>query len=965
MFNIYQIFVWIILLLFITSQISQKHWKIIFSNVSALLITLEILSIYLTGRLIDYRFYNHININAIEGHAFQFSNSFPLLLTIFISTYFFIYFVSIKINKLYIIKFKITTSIIFISLILLILPNGIIHEIYTIHEILTADEKNFNDALHDVGISPEKYIKPNQIMAKKGKNIIVISIESLEKGFIGDRFDNITPNLKALSKEWNYYNMPPSPGGGWTAGSLFCHQVGMPAFFKGQGNDFFQGTTDVKLTGLGNILTKAGYESKYVLSNGGFAGMSDLLAAYGIKTISGRNFYDLDIFNQAKLQIQNIKRRTNKPFALFLSTINTHFPHGIYDKRMERIIGKRENNLEFSISAVDYLINDFISYLKKENLYTDTAIFIFPDHLMMGIGGEVIDKLSKDKRQLYLITNASEQDLSKNTSDNLHQIELPRMIINGSKINTNAKFLSDFINDKNIDTFLSENIVKLTTLNSASVSRKNYINGINISIVDSELTISSDFDKVSFSLSKKEKDETFDLTFNSKMVLIDSAKIENIIITKYDTEYHRLHLLINTKDGLIHDTYLGDKLKNHLEKTGPQVTYTMEDILLIRESNNDKIQHVNKLKNLIKKNPDQPNLYTQLATVYTKQRDFNNAIKIYEELLSIKPDDSSIYYKIARFHAKQNKKDSSALWLKKAMEKGFSDWELLKNDEDLKILKTTNLYNSALEAYDKKTISETNRIANIYRKGKNRFIAHAGGTIDGHTYTNSLEALNLNYKKGFRLFELDIVKTSDNIYAATHDWELWAKQTDYADKVPPDRKTFLERKILKNYTPMDIKAINTWFSNHPDATLVTDKVNDPIDFSNKFIDKNRLIMELFSLKTVKEGIYSKIKSPMPSFSVLNEINGDKIKFLEDLGITDISMSRRVINTKKEFIKKITDSGINIYAFHINFDKGIDEIYVVCNENKYFYGIYADKWNFNAELDCSSQTQLNKKKNNIN
>ncbi len=35
------------------------------------------------------------------------------------------------------------------------------------------------------------------------------------------------------------------------------------------------------------------------------------------------------------------------------------------------------------------------------------------------------------------------------------------------------------------------------------------------------------------------------------------------------------------------------------------------------------------------------------------------------------------------------------------------------------------------------------------------FIAHAGGAIDGYTYTNSLEALNSSYAAGCRLFEKD------------------------------------------------------------------------------------------------------------------------------------------------------------------------------------------------------------------
>jgi phosphoglycerol transferase MdoB-like AlkP superfamily enzyme len=50
-----------------------------------------------------------------------------------------------------------------------------------------------------------------------------------------------------------------------------------------------------------------------------------------------------------------------------------------------------------------------------------------------------------------------------------------------------------------------------------------------------------------------------------------------------------------------------------------------------------------------------------------------------------------------------------------------------------------------------------------------RFIAHAGGMIDDHTYTNSLEALNMSYDKGFRLFELDILRTSDSMFVTAHD----------------------------------------------------------------------------------------------------------------------------------------------------------------------------------------------------
>ena len=39
-----------------------------------------------------------------------------------------------------------------------------------------------------------------------------------------------------------------------------------------------------------------------------------------------------------------------------------------------------------------------------------------------------------------------------------------------------------------------------------------------------------------------------------------------------------------------------------------------------------------------------------------------------------------------------------------------------------------------------------------------RYIAHAGGEVNGVKSTNSKHALDENYKKGFRIFELDIIE---------------------------------------------------------------------------------------------------------------------------------------------------------------------------------------------------------------
>lgn len=536
----------------------------------------------------------------------------------------------------------------------------------------------------------------------------------------------------------------------------------------------------MKLTGLGHILKTAGYDSRYIVGKKEFGGMSDLLTAYEITPISEKNsigkyqgsragLSDLDLFREAKLQLQSLEKG-GAPFALFLSTINTHFPKGIYDKRMEQFIQKGDSDLEFSVSAVDYLINDFIKHLKSRNLYDNTAIFIFPDHLLMGKTGVELEKLSRSKRQLYLITNVMENELPKKTSDFLYQIDLPRMIVNGAKIETNATFLVDFIAPHNTINFLKSNAAKLTALNEASLTRVEYVNFLNsqyISLV---------------------------------------REIKN----------------------------LGSVL---LEKMGEINSYV-----------------------------DSPLEDPELAHRRT---------------------DADNYF-----------------------------------------------------------------ITEVYSKDPNRFIAHAGGAIDGHKYTNSLEAMDFNYKKGFRLFELDIIKTSDDFYVAAHDWRHWKSLTNYKSKIPPTKKEFLEQKTLNKYTSMDMTLINKWFTEHPDAVLVTDKINTPSDFSNKFIDKNRLMMELFSLEAVKEGIRSKIKSSMPSTNVLNKIRGDKVSFLKELGVTDVAISRRARNTQPDRLRKIAGAGINVYAFHLHFDVGKNESYVACNEYEYFYGMYADIWDFKATLDCT-------------
>ena len=239
------------------------------------------------------------------------------------------------------------------------------------------------------------------------------------------------------------------------------------------------------------------------------------------------------------------------------------------------------------------------------------------------------------------------------------------------------------------------------------------------------------------------------------------------------------------------------------------------------------------------------------------------------------------------------------------------------------------------------------RIKYEFEPNNNRYIAHAGGEINEVKSTNSLEALDFSYKKGFRLFELDIIETSDGKLVAAHDWKMWARFTDYSGSLPPSHNEFMKHKIYGDYTTLDLEGINAWFEAHPDAILVTDKVNDPVAFANGFIDKNRLIMELFSQMAIEDASKNGIQTMISQEPLLN-IVGDKLDYLAINNVKYVAVSRRIINNQKKLMLSLKENGIKVYVYNVNFDPGKDEAYVQENEIGLVYGMYADKWVFDAK-----------------
>lgn len=212
-----------------------------------------------------------------------------------------------------------------------------------------------------------------------------------------------------------------------------------------------------------------------------------------------------------------------------------------------------------------------------------------------------------------------------------------------------------------------------------------------------------------------------------------------------------------------------------------------------------------------------------------------------------------------------------------------------------------------------------------------QLIAHAFGGIDGKTYTNSLEAFETNYRKGFRLFEADLVLTSDGYMVAKHGWD------DNPERKPLTLQQFKSTQIPGGYTPMDFEQIAHLMNTYKDVYLITDtKAFDTVTVKKQFkiiVDTarkvnpailDRIIPQIYNeemLPAVLE-LY-KFESVIYTLYQTNASDEQVIEFATKNRIGVITMSNE--RYSKEFVDNLAAHGIYSYVHTINDISRITEL----------------------------------------
>jgi tetratricopeptide (TPR) repeat protein len=81
-----------------------------------------------------------------------------------------------------------------------------------------------------------------------------------------------------------------------------------------------------------------------------------------------------------------------------------------------------------------------------------------------------------------------------------------------------------------------------------------------------------------------------------------------------------------------------------------------------------------------------------LALVNASNKQYTTALSLFLDVLEHWPDNAEAHYNIACMYSRLNKIDESIKWLKKALSKGYTNWDSIKSDSDLDNIRKSSEY---------------------------------------------------------------------------------------------------------------------------------------------------------------------------------------------------------------------------------------------------------------------------------
>lgn len=231
-----------------------------------------------------------------------------------------------------------------------------------------------------------------------------------------------------------------------------------------------------------------------------------------------------------------------------------------------------------------------------------------------------------------------------------------------------------------------------------------------------------------------------------------------------------------------------------------------------------------------------------------------------------------------------------------------------------------------------------------------KVIAHGGGGIDDKTCTNSLEAIDLAYANGTRMFDIDIQETSDGVLVCRHGWidnieqdshfiasrgrsfQWDIEQLRYHIPIEyakvPDLKTFMSIKAYHKYTPISFEDFLNFMVANQDVWLIADFgyiASNVYESAYKTLLLNlpqtvqdRIVVTFNAYDDAKRlrSINPKVKLQLKRYGMKEESYYDVAKFCTSENIHAVNLS--LYNINDEGIALLRSKGINVFIAAVDF-----------------------------------------------
>ena len=108
------------------------------------------------------------------------------------------------------------------------------------------------------------------------------------------------------------------------------------------------------------------------------------------------------------------------------------------------------------------------------------------------------------------------------------------------------------------------------------------------------------------------------------------------------------------------------------------------------------------IESVVKNRPHFVEALVALGDLYTKRGFYEKGLSIDEKLANLRPDDSMILYNLACSYSLLNDIDKALEAIKKAIERGYNDFDYLQYDNDLENLRQDNRFQEFFVTVKKK-----------------------------------------------------------------------------------------------------------------------------------------------------------------------------------------------------------------------------------------------------------------------